>query len=255
MCGPDGFDYLGLPSNNYSQLRRYTPAFLDAFEFRAAPAAQKILDGVEMLKRLSASKARSVPDDAPTDLSAVAGRLTCLPEADLDRRYYELCTLTELRNALRSGDIWRWQPAIQRFEDYLLPTAVFEALLRSDSLPLVIAGNFDRYWTERETLLRRELQKVDGLARHELPDADFVDGVLKVTPLTGAVPEEAEALMRQAYALLPHVKVTDLLLEVDVDRWTSFTEAKNAWRVSSSLTAWASCAIEVLRISATEPAD
>jgi len=39
-----------------------------------------------------------------------------------------------------------------------------------------------------------------------------------VTPLTNAVPEEAEALMRQAYALLPHVKVTDLLLEVD--RWT-----------------------------------
>jgi hypothetical protein len=31
-----------------------------------------------------------------------------------------------------------------------------------------------------------------------------------------------EALIRQAYALLPHVKVTDLLLEVD--RWTSFTD-------------------------------
>ena len=28
--------------------------------------------------------------------------------------------------------------------------------------------------------------------------------------------------MRQAYALLPHVKVTDLLLEVD--RWTGFTD-------------------------------
>jgi hypothetical protein len=33
----------------------------------------------------------------------------------------------------------------------------------------------------------------------------------KVTPLTSAVPEDAEAWMRQAYALLPHVKVTDLL--------------------------------------------
>ena len=37
-----------------------------------------------------------------------------------------------------------------------------------------------------------------------------------------AVPEEADALLRQAYALLPHVKVTDLLLEVD--RWTKFTD-------------------------------
>ena len=133
------------------------------------------------------------------------------------RTRYRQAALTELRNALRSGDIWvPGSRQFKDFEDYLLPTAAFEALLRSDSLPLVIAGSFDRYWTERETLLRHELQKVDELAaRHQLPDADFVDGVLKVTPLTSAVPEEAEALIRQAYALLPHVKVTDLLLEVD----------------------------------------
>jgi len=36
-----------------------------------------------------------------------------------------------------------------------------------------------------------------------------------------AVPEEATALMRQAYALLPHIKITDLLVEVD--RWMGFS--------------------------------
>jgi hypothetical protein len=58
LARPEDFDYLGLLSNHYSQLRRYTPAFLEAFEFRAAPAARKILDAVEVLKRLSASKAQ-----------------------------------------------------------------------------------------------------------------------------------------------------------------------------------------------------
>ena len=43
-----------------------------------------------------------------------------------------------------------------------------------------------------------------------------------MTPLANAVAEEAETLMRQTYALLPHVKVTDLLLEVD--RWTGFID-------------------------------
>lgn len=42
-----------------------------------------------------------------------------------------------------------------------------------------------------------------------------------MTPLTDSVPKEADALMRRAYSLIPHVKITDLLLEVD--RWTGFT--------------------------------
>jgi hypothetical protein len=43
------------------------------------------------------------------------------------------------------------------------------------------------------------------------PDAEIADGTLKVTPLTNAVPEEAEASMRQASSLLPHIKLTDVL--------------------------------------------
>ena len=129
-------------------------------------------------------------------------------EAGLDRRYYELCVLAELKNALRSGDIWvPGSRQFRDFEDYLLPTAAFASLDVSEELPLTAGGSFDRYWTERETRLRRELEKVDSLAaRHQLPDAEIVDGILKVTPLANAVPEEAETLMRQAYALLPHVK-------------------------------------------------
>jgi TnpA family transposase len=54
-----------------------------------------------------------------------------------------------------------------------------------------------------------------------LPDAQINEAGLKITPLTNAVPEAADTLMRQAYALLPHVKITELLLEVDA--WTNFT--------------------------------
>jgi hypothetical protein len=127
-------------------------------------------------------------------------------EAGLDRQYYELCVLAELKNALRSGDIWvPGSRQFRDFEDYLLPTAAFESLDISNELPLTTGRSFDRYWTERETRLRRELEKVDSLAaRHQLPDAEIVDGILKVTPLANSVPEEAETLMRQAYSLLPH---------------------------------------------------
>jgi len=54
-----------------------------------------------------------------------------------------------------------------------------------------------------------------------LPDAEINSGGLKVAPLTNDVPEAAEELMRQAYARLPHLKITELLIEVD--HWTGFT--------------------------------
>lgn len=224
LARPEDFDYLGLLGNHYSQFRRYTPSFLEAFEFKAAPVAQKILDAIEVLKGLTTANARPVPDDAPKDFIRRRWAPYVFTEAGLDRRYYELCVLAELKNALRSGDIWvPGSRQFRDFEDYLLPTAAFESLDVSEELPPTMSGSFDRFWTERETLLRGELEKVDSLpARHQLPDAEIVDGILKVMPLANAVPEEAEALMRQAYALLPHVKVTDLLLEVD--RWTRFTD-------------------------------
>jgi len=46
-------------------------------------------------------------------------------------------------------------------------------------------------------------------------------GRLKITPLDKAMPDEAEALMQRAHHQLPHLKITELLLEVD--DWTGFT--------------------------------
>jgi hypothetical protein len=122
LARPEDFDYLGLLSNHYQQLRRYTPAFLEAFEFRAAPARQKLLEAVEVLKRLTASNARSIPEDAPTEFVRRRWAPHVFTTSDLDRRYYELCTLVELKNASRSGDVWvPGSRQFKDFEDYLLP--------------------------------------------------------------------------------------------------------------------------------------
>ncbi len=42
-----------------------------------------------------------------------------------------------------------------------------------------------------------------------------------ITPLVNAVPDEVDVLTRQAYALLPRIKLPDLLLEVDT--WAPYS--------------------------------
>jgi hypothetical protein len=47
LTQPDDFDYLALLADSFNQLRRYTPALLEALLMKAAPAAHDLLAAVE----------------------------------------------------------------------------------------------------------------------------------------------------------------------------------------------------------------
>ena len=215
-------DYLGLVGSSYSQIRRYAPAFLAAFEFKAAPVAEELLEGIELLRRLNAAEIRKVPKDAPAGFVPKRWEPFVYGEDGTERRYYEICLLSEMRNALRSGDLWvTGSRQFKNFEDYLLPPPAF-AGLKAEGLPLPVEPDGERYLAERLEHLREELSNVNALAEQGgLPDAAITNGVLRVAPLNNLVPEEATAAMRKVYALLPHIRITELLLEVD--HWTGFS--------------------------------
>ena len=223
LAQPADFDFLPRISEHYATLRRYAPAFLAALPLRAAPAARSLLAAIDVLRGLNASGARKLPADAPTAFISKRWQKLVLTAEGLDRRHYEVCVLAELKNALRSGDMWVvGSRQFKDFEEYLILAEPFATLLEAGELPLAVEPDGERYLRQRLAHLTQQLETVNCLAAAgELPDASLTAAGLKITPLDAAVPDAAQALIDQVARLLPHVKITDLLLEVD--EWTGFS--------------------------------
>jgi TnpA family transposase len=223
LARDEGFDHLALVVESHGQLRRYTPTLLETFEFHAAPAVHELLSGVETLRAMNRGKARTVPEGAPLGFIRKRWRPFVLRADGVDRRFYELCVLTELKNALRAGDIAvAGSRQFRDFEAYLMPPAEFARRVEEDTVGVSAPAGASDYLERRLPVLRQALDEADVLAGSgTLPGADLTEEGLKIAPLERDVPQGADLLKEVLQSMLPRVKVTDILLEVD--RWTGFT--------------------------------
>ena len=220
LAQPEDFDYLALLDERYGSVRRFAPLLLANFEFNAAPTAAELLKALHLLRDLNASGKRTLPEDVPVGFVKPRWRPHVFTASGVDRHFYELCALAELRDRLRSGDIWVTGSRQYRdFETYLIPAATFKTM-QTEPLPLDVDTNLPSYIAECRQRLEDNLTTVAYKARERsLPDVTLTDGELRVAPLRKNTPESAEAFAEKAYALMPHVKITELLAEVD--QWTN----------------------------------
>ncbi len=224
LAQSETFDYIHLIGDHYTQIRRYAPALLETLQLKAATVATDLLNGVEILKKMNADHTRKLPLEVPTSFIRKRWKTLIFKDGDIDKKFYELCVFTELKNTLRSGDIWvQGSRQFKDFETYLLPMDQFDQLKIDIQIPLTININKQDYLKERLTLLNQQLTMVNKLAAADaIPDITFSDSGFKMSPLAPAVPKEADILIQRVANLLPHIKITDLLIEVD--SWTGFTK-------------------------------
>jgi len=217
--------YFDLLAPRYSMLRQFAPRFLDIFTWRAAQEDAALLRAITVLKALNDSGARKMPADAPREFISAKWKPYVIDENDQPiRRYYELCLLWEIREALRSGNLWiEGSRRYTNPESYLIPPERWPEM-RTEACHLMKAPEDG---TIRFQRCAEELRLAANHLDRRLSGYDKVRieaGELIVTPLAAEDrPASGEALEDLIVERLPRIDLPTLVIEVD--RWVSFIEA------------------------------
>lgn len=217
LMRPKNFDFLTLVGNRYSYIRRFSPHFLQTFTFNGHADNTGLRQAIRLIVEVDTGERTDLPEWTPTDFVDVRWKPYVFQDGELQRRYYELCVLDKLRDDLRSGDIWvDGSQQFRHLKSFLIPDEQWQMMLDADVIPVATPRNPLVYLRVRADTLHQQLLHVDeGLAKGEFEEVEWVDDRLKIARTTLDIPDDMRQIRNAVYKLLPRIRITDLLLEVD----------------------------------------
>jgi len=158
-------NYFDFIDNRYSYLRQFTPAFLSICAFRSNLSDDPLLEAIDLLRHLNDEGRHVIPDEAPIDFVPPKWCDYVLDEeGKINRHYYELCVLWELKNALRSGDLWiEHSRHYANPETYLIPKDLWPELRPEVCQQIAAPQSGSERLKERKTELERMLTRVNAM--------------------------------------------------------------------------------------------
>lgn len=182
-----------------------------------------LLKALDTIRELNDSGKRKIPDGSSLSFVPKSWQKHVYDdEGNVNWKYYEMAALTELKNHIRSGDVWVEGSRLHKdFEEYLVSKDDWgKAEVKSTNIAVNVS--FEKYVQERGEILNTKLQWISK-------NIDKVESIniekqkIHVERLQADTPEEGRNFSLALYNMVPRDKLTDLLMEVA--EWTGFEES------------------------------
>lgn len=214
LARPADYDYLDLLQKRFYSLRKYTPTLLRVLKFHSTKANEPLLKAVEIIRGMNESGKRKVPNDSPMDFISKRWKKHLYEDdgTTINRHYYEMAVLSELREHVRAGDVSIIGSRQYRdFEEYLFSEDTWNQT--RENTRLSVSLSFEEYIKERISSLNERLKWLASNS-NKLDGVSLEKGKLSLARLEKDVPEEAKKFSASLYQMLPRIKLTDLLMDV-----------------------------------------
>lgn len=201
-------DYL---NNYYSSYKRYSEELLNSLELRSSTnIGRKVISALDYIKN---NDIPELPDDANLDFMNKKWREYINGKTGSVRKHYYILALSkEIKDCLRSGDIYVPDSKnYKNFEDYLVSPEEWKT--EKNNTRIIANLSADDYFKEKEIQLD-SLLKWYSKNKENLQDIIDEDEKLHIRRLERNTPEEAKQLSQDLYKLIPRINLPDLLIEV-----------------------------------------
>jgi len=181
-------DPLSPAAERYAYMRRFAPAFLEAFAFHASDAGDDLRDAIALRDR-SRTGRRRLPADLPTPFAARHWRSLIMQDGQPRRRIYETAVVSALKDRLRAGDVRvDGSRGYRRLDSYPMPRDKAGAIMREAGF----GADPEAWLADRRERLEKRFAQVDhALKRNAVPGARIERGRLKITPHDAVTPPVA----------------------------------------------------------------
>lgn len=225
LIRPENDAYVDYFGKFYPRIRRFSSHFLSTLQFHNRSNDQGLLKALDLVREIHAGTRRKLPDTTPTEFILDTWRSYVIDAEGFNRRYYELAALWILRQQLRSGDIYlSHSRRFSTLESYFMSKEEWQKQRQETVSLLGTPIDATVRLAEREAELLRLIEQVEVLLNEAEGDLREEKGNLVLSPFEAD--ERTAELNQLTYLMtnrLPHLDITDLLVEVD--SWTHFSDA------------------------------